>query len=364
MPEETTTSTGAPAGRTPRGNSARPPLTAPQRTRRIVVWSAVVVVALVALVGSLVYTEQSSFCGWCHEMQPYYAAWRSGGHATSAQCVDCHLDAGIIAHLAHKPLALKEVWDHFFGTYSFPNYTVDMPNSRCERCHVNVPSKAGALFSHHLHETKAKCKECHAIVGHQVSLDSLAAMGVLKSTATTPPVPGGLTPSVAPGHIKVVCQDCHDQAGMKCTTCHQAPHEPRGECSNCHHPGSAFRFVHPTVPTGVDCSKCHTLPVGHRPVTGLCSNCHRVPGTGWVFVHPASATNCVDCHTPPANHFGPNCSSCHSPNVPFVQAVFNHPANTGDHSFRDFPCVKCHPNNVYTSASCTCHGGRAPNSGG
>ena len=252
------------------------------------------------------------------------------------------------------------MWDHFFATNRFPNYNVDVPNSRCIRCHPNVVSKAGALFSHALHQTKAKCQECHATAGHEVSLQSLEAAGVLKSLAATAAVPGGLTPSIAPGHIKVICQKCHDQAKMKCTTCHQAPHEPRGECSNCHRPGSAFRFVHPAIPAGADCSRCHTLPANHRQVTGPCGACHQTPGTGWVFSHPSSSLDCAKCHTAPVNHFGPTCPQCHSPNVPFAQAVFNHPNPVGRHTFRSFPCVKCHPNNVYTSANCTCHGGHPP----
>jgi nitrate/TMAO reductase-like tetraheme cytochrome c subunit len=296
------------------------PSTGARRVRRIVVWGAVAVLAVLAIAGSFVYTEQSSFCPWCHEMVPYYQAWRSGGHASSAQCVDCHVDPGLLAHIAHKPIALKEVWDHFFSSPTFPNYSVDIPNSRCERCHPNVATNTGALFSHAFHETKATCKDCHATAGHEVSLQSLSDAGVLKAAATTPPVPAGMTPSSIPAHIKVICQECHNQAAMKCTTCHQAPHEPRGECSNCHQPGTAFRFV-----------------------------------------HPAATASCGDCHTPPAGHYpGTDCKACHTPTVAFAKAVFAHPSNTGRHTFQSFPCVKCHPGDVYTSASCTCHGGNPP----
>jgi nitrate/TMAO reductase-like tetraheme cytochrome c subunit len=286
------------------------------RAQRLIMWGAIGVAALILLAGSLVYTEQSSFCPTCHEMGPYYQAWAAGGHAKKAQCVDCHVDAGVIAHLAHKPIALKEVWDHFFADNRFPSYTLDVPNSRCVHCHPTVPDKIGALFSHALHQTKATCKDCHAQSGHVVSLASLSAAGILRANAVTPTVTG-VTPSSIAGHIKVVCQDCHDQATMRCSSCHQPPHESRGECSNCHEPGTKFAFTH------------------------------------------SSSSDCGSCHTPPANHFGPDCKACHNPNTPFAKAAFTHPARVGEHNYRAFPCVKCHPNG-YSTSSCTCHGGRAP----
>lgn len=334
----------------------------PRRTlRSFLTWGAVAIALLVGGGTFTAYSETSGFCPTCHEMAPYYDAWQQGRHHGSAQCVDCHIDPGVIAHVAHKPGELVELWDHFFVDYRFPNYSIDMPNSRCVHCHPSVTVKTGSRFSHKLHETKAQCHDCHNTTGHEVSLAFLRDAGVLKNGASMPKPPNGLTPSALNGHIKVICQKCHDQVKMKCTTCHTPPHEPRGECSNCHRPGDNFIFVHPT--TTSDCSRCHTQSASHPKTTGPCSACHRQPGTGWAFSHPVARTDCASCHTPPANHFGANCVACHSPSVPFASAVFNHPANTGDHSWRSFPCVRCHPKD-YTSASCTCHGGRAPSGGG
>jgi nitrate/TMAO reductase-like tetraheme cytochrome c subunit len=288
-------------------------------SRRLLVWGAVAFAVLLLAAASLVVTEQSSFCPVCHEMGPYYQAWQAGGHVGKAQCVDCHIDPGVVAHILHKPSELKELWDHFFTDYRFPNYNVDVPNARCVYCHPTVKPKSGSTFSHAAHASRAQCRECHATAGHVVSLDVLQAAGVLKAAATTPPVPAGLTPSAVAGHKKVICQQCHDQANMKCSACHQAPHEPRGECSGCHAPGAKF-----------------------------------------VWLHGAQGTDCSQCHTPPANHFGANCAACHSPGTPFKDTVFNHPNPVGRHNYRDFPCAKCHPTG-YTTSSCTCHGGQAPN---
>ncbi len=289
-----------------------------RRTTRLIIWGAVAVVVLALLAGSMVYTEQSSFCPSCHEMRPYYAAWQNGGHTGHAQCVDCHVNAGVIAHIAHKPIALVEVWDHFFSDPRFPNYTVDIPNARCVGCHRTIPVKAGSTFSHAQHATRETCQACHATTGHLVTLEALQAEGVLKAAAATPPVPAGLAPSAVPGHIKVSCQQCHDQAKMKCSACHQAAHEPRGECSLCHTPGQKFAFVHGSP--GSDCSQCHT---------------------------------------PPVNHFNADCAGCHNPGIPFKDTKFTHPARVGNHSYLSFPCVKCHPTG-YASSSCTCHGGQPP----
>ncbi|MDO8964052.1 MAG: NapC/NirT family cytochrome c [Coriobacteriia bacterium] len=327
-----------------------------RRLLRWLLWGGLAIVVLAATAGSLVYTERSEFCPTCHEMTPYYSAWQASGHVGKAQCVDCHVDPGVIAHLAHKPIALKEVWDHFTADKRYPNYTVEVPNGRCIQCHPRVEKKIGSRFSHALHQKKARCQDCHAITGHEVSLDSLRVAGILKEGAGPPPVPTGVKPSAAPGHMVVVCQKCHDQAKMKCTTCHQAPHEPKGQCSECHKPGSRFVFVHPV--SNADCGSCHKKPAKHRATTAPCTTCHRGGSKTWAFAHP-TAKNCGSCHKAPARHYGTACAGCHTPRVPFARAHFSHPGGTGEHSYRSFPCVKCHPRN-YTTASCTCHGGRPP----
>lgn len=337
--------------------SGRPRTDPRRRIWSIAMWVVAGVIVVAALAGFTAFSETSGFCPTCHEMEPYYAAWKTGPHSATAECVDCHVDAGLVAHIAHKPSELVEVYDHFFADKRYPNYNVDLSNARCLRCHPRVEIRNGSRFSHALHETQAQCKECHATTGHEVSLESLRAAGVLKSEATTPPVPAGMRPTIAAGHKVVVCQKCHDQAKMKCSACHAAPHESRGDCTNCHQPGDRFVFVHPV--TGADCSRCHQMPANHPSAKGACATCHQQPGTGWAFKHPVSSTDCAACHQPPAPHFGPACASCHSPRVPFAQATFNHPSNTGEHDWRSLPCARCHPDG-YTSVSCTCHGGKAP----
>ena len=80
IPEEG--SKAATPGRAPKGAA---------RTRRNRLWmigGLVAAVLALALAGSLVYTEESSFCQSCHEMGPYYRAWAAGPHGPHAKCVD------------------------------------------------------------------------------------------------------------------------------------------------------------------------------------------------------------------------------------------------------------------------------------
>jgi len=295
---------------------AATPAGRPRRRRLIVTLGAVAVVLIAAGLVTAVYTERPQFCPVCHEMGPYYDAWVAGPHSETS-CVECHVDPGVVAHGLHKFVALREVWDHFTKDNRFPTYGVELPNSRCIRCHDRVRTATGSRFDHQLHADKAPCKDCHATTGHTVTTVALASAGVLNVRATPPLLPATQNASALPGHITVTCQRCHDQAKMRCAQCHTAPHEVRGDCAQCHRPGTKFAFAHPLAP---DCGRCHRAP---------------------------------------ASHFGPSCSTCHRPGIAFAKATFRHPGNTGEHSFRSFACVKCHPKS-FSSASCTCHGGRPP----
>lgn len=233
-------------------------------------------VAGVLLIGALAavvqYTETPPFCRTCHEMEPYYQAWASGGHKSTA-CVDCHIDPGIVAHGLHKFVALREVWDHFTTSPVFPGQAVDMPNSRCVDCHPIVTNNSKSRFDHALHARQGECVLCHATSGHGVSLAALQAAGVLAPGVSVVPTssPVGRGVPLA-GHIAVECQRCHDMTQTKCSTCHRATHEPRGECSGCHQPAAAWTFAHPRTRhdyRSIPCVKCH--PNGYS--TSSCT-CH------------------------------------------------------------------------------------------
>jgi len=289
------------------------------------VWLAVGAgLGLLLLLGSALATDRAEFCPTCHEMQPYYDSWARGPHEESATCIDCHVEPGLPARLAHKPVALGEVWAHFFGNTRFPLATPpEIPSARCTRCHDELPETMDG-FPHAEHTEQGACAQCHVDTGHVVTTAQLIA-----ADAYAPGVkPARLSGEVATveggranlsGHPTTSCQRCHDMRKTTCSACHEPPHEARGDCSTCHKPGVAFGFVHPS--RTARCTPCHTAPAGN---------------------HPATTETCVACHTEPG-----------------VTWEFRHPGDLGEHSYRSFACAKCHPKN-FTTASCTCHGGRPP----
>lgn len=404
------------------------------------------VLLVVIFAATFAATNQPSFCNRCHEMRPYYSAWRQSPHA-DVSCVRCHVDSSVSGQLAHKFVALGEVWNHFFNPQTFPRGHEKVPNERCTECHEKLPAKTAGGFEHALHLKKGvTCQRCHPTTGHRESFAALKADGSLAEGY--PPTGSKQAFRISedatvtlPGHKEVVCVKCHDLAKTPCSQCHTAPddvdahkvqREKKLACSQCHQPGAAFTFRHPdrtdcetchtppktkpheiekpclfchklrgtkwvfTHPVAAsDCEECHNAPknAAHTP-SRTCTRCHPRVGVQWSFSHPSARTDCTECHKPPSRHFmdrcpqchrtgeswafvhparndcaachkppsrhyTSSCTSCHSTRVPFSRAVFRHPGNTGEHSFRSFACAKCHPSGFSTS-SCTCHGGRAP----
>ena len=259
------------------------------RNRRIVlVLVAVAVVGIVAFFPIALLTDQPSFCPSCHGMQPFYSAWQVGKHK-GLWCIDCHVDAGYPNRFAHKFAALTEVYDQLFARATFPNYNADLPNSRCLRCHPDVPVRITAIgqFSHQMHLARGvKCATCHATVGHQVTFAALDSAGVLNANQVAPGTafvgeqfagaPG--QHSALPGHRPVPCSNCHDQANLQCSFCHTPPASHFGaDCRLCHNPSVPFaQFTHP--PSGEHnylsrpCVKCH--PNGYSTVFCTCHGGH------------------------------------------------------------------------------------------
>ena len=375
------------------------------RGAKAALWIAVLVVLGVVLFFPVALaTDRSTFCRTCHEMIPYYDAWLVGQHAKTAECIDCHVDAGLPARFAHKFVALGEVKSHVLGDTSFPReQPPNVPNRRCTRCHKTLPKTAVDGFSHEIHTQKGTCATCHASTGHNVTVEVLKAIGIYNATAAPAPKSGAFavvdrgTANVE-GHKKIGCSRCHDMAKTGCPRCHtpergEAPVEgrlravppagrevhlhasrapptarnatsparstsqpvsgPLPPCKTCHPTtGSSWKFSHPE--SGADCVTCHKPPANHYP--GACPPCHQQVGDTWAFSHPEATADCASCHKPPANHYAGQCSACHHRQG--VSWKFSHPSS-GEHSWKSRACKTCHPKS-YTAAYCTCHGGNAP----
>lgn len=341
-------------------------------------------------------TEQPSFCRSCHEMNPYHDAWSAGAHRSVA-CVECHVDAGTVAHVTHKAIAAKELWVHLTGDPKFPTGAGAPPDERCLRCHPDGRTlKTVSGFDHAKHTGTGPCVTCHRDTGHLVTSAALAREGVLRAgaeaTAPVAGVPPGVsvaaaataetTPSAESSrgvHVATSCSTCHDQLKEDCSTCHTPAHKARtGACVTCHAAGVRWAFRHPAndacttchaVPakhlpgtcttchaigrpfkdvrythTGGACSTCHTAPTRHR--AGDCSTCHRA-GSSWSFAHPGAGSACTACHKAPARHRGGACQTCHR--RAGVSWAFAHPSSNS--------CASCHkaPAKHYGASCSSCH---------
>lgn len=293
--------------------------------RRILGWSIVGAV-LFGLVGASIATDASSFCNTCHEMRPYYAAWQVGAHGVNAECIECHVDAGVLKRLSHKPAALMEVVAHFSGDIAFPQpEPPTMPNARCLMCHdAPIDTEDAGIFSHADHEERAECGQCHMRTGHDVSAAALTDAGIYDADAAEAralsiqgdlvAAPGAGVANV-PDHLAVGCSGCHDMAATGCLACHtvQVPDEhPEGaDCTVCHAGFVDWVFAHPILET---CSDCHDTPgdTTHERETE-CVICHVTPDS-WVFEHPDGTSPCSGCHTRPADDHPErdDCATCHS----------------------------------------------------
>ena len=325
---------------------------------RLLLGAGCAALLLIAFMVAAAATDRPSFCDTCHEMTPYVTAWEQGPHADTS-CVECHVNSGRWARIAHKFVALREVVIHVRGTARFPLASPPaVPDSRCTRCHgsvtVDIPG-----FVHGDHAALGPCVMCHSTTGHTVTVEALQAAGIYSgySQPTTDTAAIAVVDAGAadlPGHVDVTCSRCHIMSKTPCSACHAAPSTHagwRGECSQCHAVGNAFVFTHPA---GSGCTSCHTAPANHTGRPGECSQCHAV-GDAFVFTHPAGS-GCASCHSAPANHYGTNCVSCHSASRAWSAATFRHPAIPGgEHTYRSFECVNCHPNGYASNTCAACH---------
>lgn len=274
-------------------------------------------------------TADPASCVSCHSA----VTWAFSHPAARADCTQCHVrpephDTGVcvtchttgaewkFSHPASKDCASchDAPAKHYPGT--------------CSACHTPTKAFAATTFTHP--GPGATCTSCHA----------RPASHSAKSCATC--------------HATGVSWAFRHPSSKDCAACHRKPsNHYAGTCSACHKPTQPFssaKFTHPG--SGATCTSCHKRPAGHS--TAACASCHAT-GVSWAFRHPTSKT-CSSCHKAPSNHYGTSCSSCHTPTKAWSSASFSHPSVPGgEHTYRSFSCVSCHPSS-YSSVNCTsCH---------
>lgn len=373
------------------------------KKRTVVIAVAATVLGILLFVAVARATDSSSFCPSCHEMEPYYDSWaESPMGQNGVDCVDCHVDRGVVPRLLHKFVALREVYSHVTGDNKFPRAAApEVPDERCKYCHEKVAQPAIPGFDHTDHSKLRDCQTCHATSGHRVTFDMLKAAGILDEENAKSRIVETVAANQLPGHVSVTCTDCHDMSTRTCTDCHEVVHDKRvvqpcdschalpsdgwrasthaaetpcsychiapadhygDDCGTCHSPSSLFENATGTpIHTGaVPCTKCHSKPAGHRPTGNSCHACH-TPGARWTFSHSritSSGVACTTCHSKPAGHppTGSTCQTCH---VVGVNWSFSHDrvagsgaactvchAKSGGHPATSNQCQDCHDSGV------------------
>lgn len=301
-------------------------------------------------------------CTSCHEsISADTTGFDHATHAGSGPCIQCHATTGHTVSAASLKAAGVYSGDTSQGASADASTTAVVDGGKanlsghkpvaCSRCHVMAQTACSACHKPK-HVARGACATCHETGGefeftHPTDRTDCQTCHKTSATHTT---------------IKAECVECHQEAGeawtfghpgqaSDCESCHARPVNHRaGNCSSCHAAGTTWAFRHPG--SGASCTSCHSRPSGHR--SGSCTSCHST-GRSWAFRHPVSSS-CNSCHRAPSGHYGSSCSSCHSPGKAWRSATFSHARIPGgEHTYRSFACVNCHPNGKSTHTCAKCH---------
>ncbi len=318
------------------------------------------IVVFVVLAGVLLkFTESSTFCGLCHQMNAYMESWRTSSHKQVA-CTKCHYEPGLVNHLKGKWVDGQVSLAYFLSGKrpSAPHAQISDASCLQKGCHKIDDLKGSMIyknvaFSHgkHLGELRRgmnlRCTSCHAqlVQGKHLTVHEINCFICHYYKAG----PKGE-------------EDCISCAIGGCTSCHV---EPKGDIKV-----KGWSFNHRKyIARGVACEKCHLSVVqgdGHVP-EGKCLECHNEPlilSTKYAspFMHKKHVTDhkieCSSCHTPLRHEIGAiptmahlpsNCDKCHSRDMHLGPRDFYR--GTGGIGVPDSPslmftanvdCIACH----------------------
>lgn len=171
------------------------------------------------------WTSQPSFCGRCHVMEPYIAAWEQSSHA-DVNCEKCHLTPGFFGFVGGKIAGLQVVANYIRGDYEDWSFNAAVSNAACLQCHEEITETSihnadtGILVSHKdILESGGKCLFCHSTVAHGSAVPAGSATHPTMST----------------------CLTCHNDeiAPLDCNLCHVGKKPPE-------------EMPTPSAPTGTD----------------------------------------------------------------------------------------------------------------
>lgn len=315
----------------------------PVRRPRFIIWSAVVVLTLAAVViVALGVVSTGWFCSEaCHQVQDdTITAYKHSTHS-QVSCMACHMPVGTnpIMFVVHKAEALGELYLTATGNFELPlngksEVALTMPSKQCEQCHdtakrVITPS-AGVLIDHKKHADKeVTCGVCHNRVAHNEDFKLRLSD------------PGTKEPNRKHEQFMsmTACFRCHTQnaesLGLKapgtCITCHPKDFELKPAS---HNQAGFFPSGHARLAAQEE-TRVAAAETAKKKEAGEAEE-KAGEGVGESLPEVASINECSTCH---GKSF---CSDCHGIEMP-------HPANfkkshgaTGKKSPK--VCSRCHGN--------------------
>lgn len=236
------------------------------------------------LATSIIYTERPQFCITCHIMDPYYASWEESTHQ-EVNCIECHYEPGLKAHVVGKINGLVEVAQYLTNRYS-EKPTAKVSDASCLRpgCHTKENLLSRKLkfgnkveFQHRTHlgrltaDIELRCTSCHSQLTHDK-------------------------------HIEVdrnTCFICHFK--------NLSPDDLYSQCLKCHNLTVESTEHKGYVEAGLACIECHTdVTIGDGKVSRqVCYFCHAdkdkiIQIKDKKLMHKAhiyeNKIDCISCH--------------------------------------------------------------------
>lgn len=341
---------------------------------------AAVILTFIALTAFFETTSQPGFCGSCHLMRPYIAAWKTSSHA-DVPCMKCHAREGLTGYLETKFTALSMLVNYATGLYKRSKPWAEIEDSACLQCHKTrllegrIETKMGVHFDHTPHLTEVRrgrrlrCTSCHSqiVQGEHISI-----------TPTTCFLCHFKNLNEADRARLAKCTLCHDaptgdkakelkvfdhkevvRGDVACVSCHQPMWQGQGmvrkeRCGACHSEinhierFNDIEFIHEwhIEKRKVDCLRCHD-PIEHKQppleevVSGDCNTCHSDPHAPMLAVYKGEGSRLLPGKQPATMYkSGVACFSCHK----------NPLTGMGEARIGKNACTPCHKANYLNLA--------------
>jgi len=258
-----------------------------RKTLVIILFVAVLALALPSYMSYEYIENDPEFCISCHLMQEPFNLWKASA-MHSVTCHNCHQQSVMDSmNLLYQTV--------LFNPQNLTKHAI-VPIGACEKCHTNGDISIRQItdeIGHKVHHEKANisCLDCHSKSLHL------------------------FTPSSS------ICTDCHKEklltSGMQihCTSCHQYTVKDkesllpsRVECTSCHVAKEEIVMAIPTqAHVNTECSTCHKPHNQSTPIA--CVSCHED-----VLESPAREDVLPNNHLDPA-HLQLSCQECHIPHT-------------------------------------------------